>query len=339
MACRPSLSLSTQLLELICTIVFFCSWLADGVLEPVEELPMSRLTQFKKNPRQLLFSLMADSSRLWPDKLYIRLLYWHHLGGIIHYSKPGTFNQIMNWSKIYDRNPFYTELADKYRVKQYVKELLGEDAVVPCYGVWDHFQDIDFDRLPERFVLKCTHDSSGAIICRDKATFNYDKARSRINKSLATNYYWRFREWPYKNIPRRIIADEFLDDGSGHELQDYKFWCFNGEPRVMYITNKGVHIYENFYDMDFRPLGINHGFERKQPEYSCPKGFKLMKEYASKLSKGMPFVRIDFFEVNGHVYFGEFTFYDWAGLRPFKTPEWDKEIGSWIKLNNSPTVM
>lgn len=293
---------------------------------------MNKLTMFFKNPKLLLFSLMAKTSHLWPDKLYVRLLYWIHVGGGINYSKPATFNQKMNWSKIYDRNPLYTELADKYKVKQYVKDRLGEKAVVPCYGVWKCFDNIDFANLPARFVLKCTHDSSGAIICRDKGTFDYDGAKKRVNRSLATNYYWTLREWPYKNIPHRIIADEFLDDGSGHELQDYKFWCFNGEPRVMYITNKGKHVYENFYDMDFRPLDINHGFERRQPEYLRPAGFELMKEYAAKLSEGMPFVRIDFFEVNGHVYFGEFTFYDWAGLKPFKTLEWDKEIGRWIKL-------
>ena len=149
---------------------------------------------------------------------------------------------------------------------------------------------------------------------------------------LRSSHYQNNKEWVYKNICPRIIADQLLEDGTGHELTDYKFWCFNGVPKIMYITNKGSKIYENFYDMDFRPVDLNHGFERKKPEYECPQNFELMKELASILSCDIPFVRVDFFDINNKVYFGEFTFYDWGGMQPFCKYETDLQIGSWLNL-------
>lgn len=134
------------------------------------------------------------------------------------------------------------------------------------------------------------------------------------------------------------MAEEFLDEGTGHELHDYKFWCFGGKPLYMYITNKGKLIKENFYDMDFNPVDINHGFERTWPEYSKPKNFEKMKELATVLSHGMPFVRIDFFDINGKLYFGECTFYDWAGLKPFVDQAWDERLGELIDLSRIENV-
>lgn len=238
----------------------------------------------------------------------------------------------MNWQKLHDRNPLYTILADKYSVKEYVAKKIGKEYVVPCYGVWSNFDDIDFTSLPQSFVLKCTHDSSGAMVCKDKSQFDINRAKKKIQGYLKRNYYWSLREWVYKDIRPRVIADMLLDDGSGHELRDYKFWCFSGVPKVMYCTNKADDIYENFYDMDFRPLDINHGFKRQDPEFEKPEEFELMKTLAAKLSEGIPFVRADFFDINGHVYFGEFTFYDWGGLKPFTNKHWDIKLGSWIRL-------
>ena len=160
----------------------------------------------------------------------------------------------------------------------------------------------------------------------------YSEMRKRFSHLLSLNNYRGGREWIYKNIPPRIIAEEFLDEGTGRELTDYKFWCFNGEPKFMYITNKGTSIYENFYDMNFCPAPINHGFPRKKPEYDCPAEFNQMKEYASLLSQGIPFVRVDFFVIKGIVYFGEFTFYDWGGLQPFVPDIWDYKMGEWLNL-------
>ena len=281
-------------------------------------------------PRMKSFILLAAG--LVPDKTYIKYVAKGKLGYSIDINHPKTVNEKLNWLKLYGRNPLYTKMADKYEAKKIVAERIGEQYVVKNHGYWRSFDEIDFDALPNQFVLKCTHDSSGAIICRDKNTFDKLSARRKINLSLKMNYFYACREWPYKNIPHRIIADELLDDHSGKELNDYKFWCFNGVPKYMYCTVKSNDVYENFYDMDFKPANIDHGFRRRAPEFAKPEAFELMKELAGKLSAGIPFVRIDFFYVDGKVYFGEYTFYDWAGLQPFKTYQQDLELGKLIEL-------
>ena len=281
-------------------------------------------------PRMKSFILLAAG--LVPDKTYIKYVAKGKLGYSIDINHPKTFNEKLNWLKLYGRNPLYTKMADKYEAKKIVAERIGEQYVVKNLGYWRSFEEIDFDALPNQFVLKCTHDSSGAIICRDKNTFDKLSARRKINLSLKMNYFYACREWPYKNIPHRIIADELLNDHSGKELNDYKFWCFNGVPKYMYCTVKSNDVYENFYDMDFKPANIDHGFRRRAPEFAKPEAFELMKELAGKLSADIPFVRIDFFYVDGKVYFGEYTFFDWAGLQPFKTYQQDLELGKLIEL-------
>lgn len=268
----------------------------------------------------------------YDDETWIKLKYRYCFGRKIDLNNPQSFNEKLNWLKLKDRNPRYTLMADKYEAKKIVSELIGEQYVVPCYGVWDHFEDINFDELPDEFALKCNHNSGGGVLCRNKKTIDKEELSKRFNRWLTEEFYQYGREWPYKNIKRRILAEQLLDDHSGKELRDYKFWCFNGEPKVMYITNKAREIYENFYDMDYRPLSINHGFKRVVPEYDKPENFDLMKDLAKKLSKGVPFVRVDFFDVNGRVYFGEFTFFDWAGFRPFKDWNMDIELGRMLKL-------
>ena len=273
---------------------------------------------------------------LVPDKQYIKMIFRGKLGYKLNLKNPQTFNEKLNWFKLYNRQPLYTSLADKYAVKKYVADKIGEQYVVKNLGVWNSFDDIDFDSLPNQFVLKCTHDSSGALVCRDKSTFDMKSAKEKLDFVMKMNYFYACREWPYKNIPHRIIADELLDDHSGKELNDYKFWCFNGKPTYMYCTVKTAKdaIYENFYDMAFKPAMINHGWPRRSPEFEKPAAFEEMKELAAKLSEGIPFVRIDFFYVEGKVYFGEYTFFDWAGLQPFDKKEQDLELGKLIDLSN-----
>jgi len=271
---------------------------------------------------------------LFPDELYIKTMFKRKLGYSLDLKQPKTFNEKLNWLKLYDRNPFYSQLADKFEVKKVVAERLGKEHVVQNYGCWNDFDKIDWNSLPEKFVLKCTHDSSGVTICKGKNLFDISKARKRIKQSLSLKHSSIYREWPYQNITPRIIADQLLDDHSGKELNDYKFWCFNGEPKYMYCTVKAKDIYENFYDMDFNPVDIDHGFERHKPEFSKPAAFDEMKELARKMASGIPFVRVDFFYVDGRVYFGECTFYDWGGMQPFKSYEQDLELG---KLLNLPT--
>lgn len=293
---------------------------------------MQKLSVYFNDPLRGLNGLMLETCRLWPDKLYLSTLYRIRFGRKMNWSNPQTFCEKLNWSKIYDRKALYTKMADKYAVKEYVAGIIGKDYVVENYGVYDRWEDIDFTILPEQFVIKGTHDSGGAFVCRSKDTFDFEGTRRIVTQYLNTNYYYHLREWPYKNINPRIIIDKFLDDHTGKELRDYKWWCFNGKPTYMYCTIKGANIYENFYDMDFNPVNINHGFPRHVPEFQKPSQFELMKELAAKLSVGIPFVRVDFFQVEEKVYFGEFTFYDWGGMRPFSNFEMDLKLGQLIDL-------
>ena len=276
--------------------------------------------------------LLRKLARFIPDRKYLELLFPLRVGYKLNLDNPQTFNEKLSWLKLYNRKPIYSQMADKYEVKRIVEEKIGKEYVVENYGVYDTWDQIDFDSLPAQFVIKCTHDSGGAHVCRDKKTFDYSLTKQKIEKNCKRNYFYLKREWVYKDIKPRIIIDKYLDDHTGNELRDYKFLCFNGQPIYMYCTIKGKNIFENYYDMNFTPVGVNHGFPRHLPEFEKPEGFELMKVLASKLSQGIPFVRVDFFEVEGKVYFGEFTFYDWAGLRPFEG-DWDKELGKLIVLS------
>lgn len=266
------------------------------------------------------------------DKKYISLVYWIRFHKRINLKNPQTFNEKLQWLKLYGHRPEYVTMADKYRVKKYVADIIGKEHIVPCLGVWERAEDIDFESLPNQFALKCNHNSGGGrCICNDKKSLDLEVVRKNIAKGLKSDYYLPGRDKQYRDIDKLIIADTYLDDKTGNELRDYKFWCFDGVPKYMYCTCKGKFIYENFYDMNYNPVPINHGFPRLTPEIEKPQEFELMKELASKLSAGIPFVRVDFFDVNHHVYFAEFTFFDWGGFRPFGG-DWDKELGKLIKI-------
>lgn len=291
------------------------------------------------DPKLLLYMILQKFSRLFGDKVYLQMSYRLRFGKKLDFDNPKTFNEKLNWIKIYDRNSLYTKLADKYEVKKFVASVIGEEYVVKNYGVWDRVEDIDVEGLPAQFVLKGTHDSSGAVIVRDKSEFDKKAVAKKYAPIMKQNYYWGKREWPYKDVKPRIIIDEFLDDHTAGDraisLRDYKFWCFNGQPKYMYCTVKDKDVYENFYDKDFNPVDINHGFRRNVPEFEKPKNFEKMWELAGTLAKASQtkFVRVDFFNVDGKIYFGEFTFYDWAGLKPFDDEKQDYELGQLISLD------
>jgi len=292
----------------------------------------NRIVRALKNPKLIIiYILQTFFAKHMSDETYIKKIYKLRIGERLHLDNPVTFNEKMTWLKLYDRNPRYPMLADKYEVKKYVADLIGNEYVVDNYGVYDTWEDIDFSKLPNQFVIKGTHDSGGAFVCKDKMTFDFNASRKKIEKNLKTNCFYKSREWPYKDIKPRIIIDKYLDDHTGRQLRDYKFWCFNGVPKFMYCTIKGDNVYENFYDMDFKPVMIDHGFPRHQPEFEKPNEFDEMKKLASKLSVGFPFIRIDFFDVDGHVYFGEFTFYDWGATMPFGG-DWDEKLGKYLVL-------
>lgn len=283
---------------------------------------------------KLMIELLIRLSRLFPDRLYIKMMYRLVFGNRCDLSAPKLFNEKLNWLKLNNRDPKFTTMVDKYRVKSLVGAVIGPEYVVPCYGYWKNVDDIDFSKLPQKVFLKSTHDSGGGILVDQEKGIDYAALRKRFNKRTlqGKNWYWHLREWPYRDVPPAIIAEEYLVDQTNCVIRDYKFFCFNGVPMYMYITNKGGYIYENFYDMDFSIVDISHGFERRVPEYSVPENFDKMKQLAAILSAGYPFIRIDFFNVNGKLYFGEFTFYDWGGMKPL-SGEWEKVLGDLIVLN------
>lgn len=276
------------------------------------------------------------SLKLLPNTLYLRVLFWASLNKPLHLNNPKSYNEILQWLKLNDNNPDYINLVDKYEVKQVVASIIGNQYVIETFGVWDDFKGIDFNQLPNQFVLKCTHDSGGVVICKNKETFDYKKAEAIIEKSLARNYYYFGREWPYKNIAPRIIAEPYLEDNKVGELRDYKFFCFDGEPKLMFVAanrqSKEKETTFDFFDMDYKHLNIVNGHPNSDIELEKPESFELMKELARKLSKDIPHVRIDFYEVNGRVYFGEFTFYHYSGFTPFEPEKWDYILGDLIHL-------
>lgn len=259
-------------------------------------------------------------------------------GTELNLESPQTFNEKLQWLKINNHKVEYTTMVDKYAVKKYVADRIGEEHIIPTLGVWKNFDEIDFDGLPEQFVLKCTHDSGAIVICRDKDKFDKKKAKKKLTKYLKRKYYYCHREWLYKNVPPRIIAEKFMQDGTHAALTDYKFYCFNGTPRFLYVSigmenHKTARVsfvdtnwkFADFGRTDYKPL------EKIPPK---PDRFEKMLEIARILSKDIPFLRVDLYEINGKVYFGELTFTPCAGMMPFDPPSADLEIGKMLDISH-----
>jgi hypothetical protein len=285
-------------------------------------------------PKTLLVRLLYLFSPCINDKTYLKLLFPLKLGYKLNLKNPKSYNEKLNWLKLYYRDATLPRLVDKYEYKEHVKKIIGESFVIKTYGIWDSFEEIDFDSLPQKFVLKTTHDQGGVIICKDKYAFNFEKAHSKIQKHLKRNLFYLMREWPYKYVRPRIIAEEYLVDESGTELKDYKFYCFNGIPKFMYIASgrqAGHHF--DFYDMDFNHLDISRtGYTPSGVQFKKPKNWDMMKEFAMKMSLGHPHVRIDFYNINEKLLFGEFTLFQGGGLMRFYPPKWDYEFGKYLQL-------
>ena len=248
---------------------------------------------------------------------------------------PKTYTEKLQWLKLYDQRQEYTIMVDKYEVKKFVSERIGESYVIPLLGVWNRVEDISFDTLPDRFVLKTTHDSGAVVICKDKKKLDINATQKKLNYFLKRRYYDCNREWPYKNVKPRIIAEMYMEDSKDKELRDYKFFTFNGIPKVLYIAQgrgRGDATVADFFDMEFNhlPFTIDHEMAEIPPEK--PKCFEEMKRLAAILSEGTPQLRVDFYEVDGKVYFGEMTFFHCSGFEKFHPAEWDKIFGDWLIL-------
>lgn len=295
-----------------------------------------RIKDILKNPFLLFLTLGHRGFFNWmDDETYLKIAYRIKMGKKLHLNPPVTYNEKLQWLKLYDRRPEYTTMVDKYEVKKWVAKQIGDKYIIPTLGVWDKFEDINFDKLPNQFVLKCTHDSGGLVICRDKSKFDIKSAKEKITSCLKHNYFWGLREWPYKNVKPRIIAEQYMEDSESKELRDYKFFTFNGVAKALFVAtdrNSQKETKFNFFDAEFKRLPFINGHPNSDVKLNKPKTFKKMKKIADKLSQTIPQARVDFYEVNGKAYFGEITFFHWSGMVPFNPENWDEEFGKWIEL-------
>ena len=270
-----------------------------------------------------------------PDKLAVSIKYRNHFYRKLDLKNPKTFNEKLQWLKLYDRRPEYTRMVDKYLAKKYVASIIGEEYIIPTLGVWKSFDEIDFDALPDQFVLKCNHGSGDAVICKDKKTLDIAAARKKLTAALEQDYYLVSREWPYKNVDRVILAEQYLEDAETHDARDYKFFCFGGEVKCFKVDfDRFTEHRANWYNPN--EVIIPYGEQVCPPCFdkilALPESIPLMMRLAGRLTKEIPFLRVDFYCVNGKIYFGEMTFFPASGLLPFTDEKWDIQMGQWLKL-------
>ena len=275
------------------------------------------------------------------DKTYLKLKYRIVVGKKLDLKNPKTFNEKLQWLKLYDRKPIYTTMVDKYEAKKFVASIIGEEYIIPTLGVYNHFDEIDFDKLPNQFVIKCTHDSGGVVIVKDKEELDIEKAKKKIEKCLKRNYFYSNREWPYKNVKPRIIIEKYMVDNSQKELKDYKLFCFNGTPKITLVCSERFssdNMCETFFDVNWKLYSFTENNHRVDATIKKPKTFDKMLEFSKKLSKNISFVRIDWYEIEKKIYFGEITFFPASGYEKFVPEEFGEEFGAWIKLSREGDI-
>lgn len=271
-----------------------------------------------------------------PDKLYLKEFFFCRMGKRLDLKHPKTFNEKLQWLKLYDRKPAYTVMVDKYEAKQYVAEQIGDEYIIPVVGgPWESVEEIDFNKLPSNFVLKCTHDSGGLVVCKNKNMLDVEAVKTVLNHSMNNDYYLHGREWPYKNVPRKIFAEKYMEDQNG-QMIDYKFYCFNGKPAFLYVS-KGMENHRtaqvSFVTLDWKMADFGRSdyapLDVLPPK---PRKFDEMIDIAKKLSKSIPFLRVDLYEIDGKIYFGELTFSPCGGFMPFEPRNADEEVGKLLDL-------
>lgn len=313
----------------------------------------NKVKRYLKDPYFSIGYVMIEKCpRLMSDKYYLSVLWKMLMGYELDWKHPKNFNEKLQWLKLYDRKPEYTTMVDKYRAKQWVADRVGEQYVIPTLAVYDSVDEISLDGLPDQFVLKCNHDSGSVVICKDKSSFDLDAAKQKLGAALNKNFYWEAREWPYKNVKRCVFVEKYLsaidecnpsgvndvyDISGGESVNDYKFYCFNGEPRIFYITSdKGGNLQtrQDFFDLKGNHLDIedkNYPCNpRKCP--SLPASLSKMIELSRAIARDTYQIRVDFYEINGNPLVGELTFYENAGYCTFAPDEYNRMLGDWIKL-------
>ncbi len=301
---------------------------------------MNKISTFAKliYDKDYRFRFLVDTgiyNRL-PDDVYLKRFFHAKMGKELDLKNPRTFNEKIQWLKLYDRNPTYIDYVDKYKAKSVVAKLIGEEHIIPTIGCWSDARDIDFTSLPKSFVLKCTHDSGGVVLCRDKSKLDIKATVEKLNKSRKKNFYYYGREWVYKNIKPLIIAEPFLQDPvSDKDITDYKFMCFDGCVKCIFTctdrrSDSGMKV--TFFDKEWTRLPFTRHYPQSVKKIEKPVNLDLMIKLSEKLSANIPFVRVDFYEVDNEVFFGELTFYPGNGMEEFEPEEWDYKLGEWIKL-------
>lgn len=304
---------------------------------------MKSFAQYIKNPWFAVDALIRVFAGIIPDKLYLSVLYRCRMGRWIDWKNPQTFTEKIQWLKLYNRKPEYTTMVDKYDVKKYVADKIGEEYVIPTLGVWDSVDDIDFESLPERFVLKTTHGggSGGVVICRDKNSFDIESAKKKLKESLASDIYKNYREWPYKNVPRRIIAEKFIEIPEKTDLTDYKIFCFNGVPTyIQVIQERNTRETIDFFDTEWNHqefYGLNPTPKPADRPIPKPANLAEMISVAEILSKDADFVRVDVYQVEKGIYFGELTLFPASGIGSFTPDYWNKRLGDLLTLRGDTT--
>lgn len=296
-----------------------------------------KIGRWVKEPERFFSGLLYNLSPIMPDKLFLSCMVRVRCGYWPNWDNPCTYNEKLQWLKLYYRKPEYTMMVDKYAVKAYVSSIIGEEYVIPTIGVWDKAEEIDWDSLPNQFVLKTTHGggNSGVVICKNKEALDRGEAVAKLKKSMKESIYTTLKEWPYKNVQRRIIAEKYIGPQSDmKDLPDYKFFCFDGAVKALFVgtDRQSGHVKFDYFDANFNHLDIIQAHPLSGKQIEKPVCFEEMKEIASKLSKGIPHVRVDLYDVNGKVYFGELTFFHHGGIVAFHPQVWDFTFGSWLAL-------
>ena len=297
---------------------------------------INKIIDVFRHPGKLVAFLGTRGYLKWmDDETYLKILYQAYIGHKLNLENPKGFNEKLQWLKLYDRQERYVELVDKYLVKDFVERKIGKEYVIPTLGIWDSVDDIDFSNLPNQFVLKCNHDSGGVIICKDKERLDISAIKNKLTRRLKMDFFFSGREWPYKSVKRKIIAEAYINDGINEDLNDYKFMCFNGVVRNSFVCTErrsGDGLKVTFFDKEWNKMPFERHYPVSNKKIDKPENYEKMIILAEVLAKDIPFVRVDFYDVNGKIYFGEMTFYPGSGFEEFTPFDWDTRMGSWLIL-------
>lgn len=295
----------------------------------------NKIKRLLKNPLLIFVFLNNKHILVLPDELYLRIRYFATFNKKLNISSPETFNEKLQWLKLYDKRTEYIKMVDKYDVKKYVAEKIGEKYIIPTIGIYNKWKEIDFNKLPEQFVIKCTHDSGSVIICKDKSKFNQEKAHKKITKALKRNFFINGREWPYKNVKPRIIIEKYICPSNCDNIEDFKLQTFNGKVAYSFVcTDRNKNVKYTFFDRQKNFIDVTQCGAKNDPKNAkLPKNYEKMVELAEKIAKNIPEVRVDFYNINEKIFFGELTFFDTSGFGKFEPEEWDYKFGQMLDLS------